>query len=160
MTLENLFFGHPMVFWLPMDTPKGPWGISAIKFFKWSQYQISAHSSKIQILLLTFLMWSISKTERRNPTKMIMAMFQQTLWHPSTKGPRILSTWECRQFTESLLSRIISCSIKLECSSKKPPIVILAMRQNSVSGYLASFYVFSVRSKPHNELEIAEFVPK
>ena len=25
-----------------MDIPKGPWGISAIKFFKWSQYQISA----------------------------------------------------------------------------------------------------------------------
>ena len=25
-----------------MDIPKGPWGISAIKFFRWSQYQISA----------------------------------------------------------------------------------------------------------------------
>ena len=27
---------------VPMDIPKGPWGISAIKFFRWSQYQISA----------------------------------------------------------------------------------------------------------------------
>ena len=26
-----------------MDITKGPWGISAIKFFRWSQYQISAH---------------------------------------------------------------------------------------------------------------------
>ena len=25
-----------------MDIPKGPWGISAINFFRWSQYQISA----------------------------------------------------------------------------------------------------------------------
>ena len=27
---------------VPMDIPKGPWGISAIKIFRWSQYQISA----------------------------------------------------------------------------------------------------------------------
>ena len=35
----NLFWVAQMV---PMDLPKGPWGISAIKFFRWSQYQISA----------------------------------------------------------------------------------------------------------------------
>ena len=34
---------------VPMDIPKGPWGISAIKFFRWSQYQISALNTCIQV---------------------------------------------------------------------------------------------------------------
>ena len=33
-----------------VDIPKGPWGISAIKFFSWSQYQISAHFAPSEII--------------------------------------------------------------------------------------------------------------
>ena len=37
----DLFWVTQMV---PMDIPKGPWRISAIKFFRWSKQQISAHN--------------------------------------------------------------------------------------------------------------------
>ena len=53
----NLFWVTQMV---PMDIPKGPWGISAIKFFRWSQYQISAHYMRYECATLTVL-WCIPR---------------------------------------------------------------------------------------------------
>ena len=39
-----------------MDIPKGPWVISAIKFFRWSQYQISAPSARLSLQSLIIVL--------------------------------------------------------------------------------------------------------